>query len=130
MSCKKGNRFKLEQKYVTMLKKYIDHDCMANWDGSARSMEGEGGRLLIIELNKHDSCYVLLLVKDDDGTITASASPREFTKEEKISKKFSPEVRCMNADEIKILPTNCLPFISADKFTKEKQGYAFIVTKV
>ena len=55
---------------------------MSNWDGSARSMEGEGGRLLIIELNENDACYVLLLVKDDDGTITANASPRKFTKKE------------------------------------------------
>ena len=108
-----------------MLKKFIDHDCMANWDGSARSMEGEGGRLLIIELNETGSCYVCLLVKDDDGTITASASPCEFTKEEKIQKKFSPEILCLKDNQKKIIPTNILPFIPSETFMEEKKGYVF-----
>ena len=80
----------MEERYVTLVKKIIGHDCMANWDGSARSMEGEGGRLLIIDLNDNEHCFVLLLVKDDDGTITASASPRPFTKQEKNEDVFSP----------------------------------------
>ena len=88
VSCDKGTQYKLEEKHVTILKKFMDHDCMSNWDGNARSMEGEGGRLLIIELNDNEACFVLLLVKDDDGTITASASPRQFTKEEKLQKNI------------------------------------------
>ena len=91
---------------------------MSNWDGSARSMEGEGGRLLIIELNENESCFVLLLVKDDDGTITASASPHQFTKEEKIQKKFS----CLKEQTPKALASNVVTFIAASEFTKEKKG--------
>ena len=125
VSCKESKKFQLGQNYVTMLKKLIDHDCMSNWDGSARSMEGEGGRLLIIELNENDACYVLLLVKDDDGTITASASPRQFTKKEKLEQTFSPEIRCLKNENENVLPPNTLPFIAAETFVNEKKGYLF-----
>ena len=82
---------------------------MANWDGSARSMEGEGGRLLIIDLNDNEHCFVMLLVKDNDGTITASASPRPFTKQEKNEDMFSPKVQCLKKE----VTQDSLPFISS-----------------
>ena len=107
----------------------MDHDCMSNWDGSARSMEGEGGRLLIIELNENESCFVLLLVKDDDGTITASASPRQFTKEEKLQKTFSPQVRCLKEQMTKAISPKVVPFIAASEFTEEKKGYVFFMIR-
>ena len=97
---------------------------MANWDGSARLMEGEDGKLLIVEPNEHDLCYVLILVKNDDGTITASASPRLFKKQEKLEKKFSPEVSCLKDKQTKVLPPNVLPFIPS-KIIEAKEGYVY-----
>ena len=98
---------------------------MANWEGNARSMEGKGERLLIIELNENESCFVLLLVKGDDGTIAANASPRQFTKKDKLAKTFSPEIGCINQKNTKKIPPNLLPFIESETFKEEKEGYVF-----
>ena len=113
----------MENDFKIILEKYNYHDCLANWDGSARAMEGEGGRLLIIEIADSGKCFVRLLVKDDDGTITAASSPRELTKEEKESDLFSPLLDCLDVTGIRKIPDGVLPFIASKEFNGERSGY-------
>ena len=75
--CKENNRYKIEASYLKLLNKYIQHDCLADWNGSARGMEGESGSKQIISIAEDSNNFVNILVKDDDGTIMARASYRE-----------------------------------------------------
>ena len=51
-------------------------------------MEGECGTIQILEIPKVSNTFPKILVKYDDGTITAKSSPRKWTKEEIASNKF------------------------------------------
>ena len=124
VSCNELKRFVQEKNYLSLQKKFDKHDCLSNWDGSARSMEGHGGTELIVELGNTEECFVRLLVKDDDATITAAFSPRFLTKEEERLEIFSPSVKAIT--NIGKIPDDTLPFICSDQFEGMRLGYVYI----
>ena len=123
VSCNELKRFVQEKDYLSLQKKFDEHDCLSNWDGSARSMEGHGGTELIVELGNTEECFVRLLVKDDDATITAAFSPRFLTKEEERLEIFSPSVKAIT--NIGKIPDDTLPFICSDQFEGMRLGYVY-----
>ena len=69
--------------------------------------------------------YPYILVKDDDGTITAASNPQELAKEEKESELFSPLLECLDTTKLRLIPDGVLPFIKSKEFNGERAGYIF-----
>ena len=123
--CKKSKRYEDEITYTRYQYKFEVHNCLANWDGSPRGMEGESGSEQIINFPKVTNTYPYILVKDDDGTITAKASTRKWTKEEIRTKKFWPIIKCIQLVNIPILQSDQELTYPSDSFVGEKIGYVF-----
>ena len=100
------------------------HTCLKNWGGSSRGMEGESGTIMIVDIPKVANCFPNILVKDDDGTITAKANPRQWTKEEISSKIFWRVLPCLNNTNLNI-PDDMKKTYPSEKFTGKKSGYVF-----
>ena len=88
-------------------------------------MEGETGSDQIVSFPKASNTYPEILVKDDDGTITAKASPRKWTKEEIRTKKFWLIIKCIDLVNIPILQHDEELTYLLDRFTGVKPGYVF-----
>ena len=67
-----------------LLSKQKVHDCHANWDGSSQAMEGYCAFQMLDNIINKYCAYVAIIVKDDNGTITANCTPRKWTKKKSL----------------------------------------------
>ena len=86
-------------------------------------MKGVGACELIVEITKTADSYTQGLIKDDDGTVTASTTYQMLIKEDINSKQFHPYIPIKfqnpvpNENKIHVLPMK--------QFDGEKTGYVF-----
>ena len=71
-----------------MEKAYNNHNCLQNWKGTPRLIEADGAVFLHRKIIEKINNYLYICIKDNDGPITASISPRLMTKEEYDTKKY------------------------------------------
>ena len=89
-NCRDNNRFKLEKEFGKFHTIFTSHKCLKNWDGTAKAMEAAGAYEIFRLIIENTDAFHYSIVKDDDGTMTASLAPRLMIKEEYENKTYHP----------------------------------------